>query len=188
MQSSSFLPTTYQPQQQLPPHFNHQSIVVNQQPLYQQQQNVFDQHLYPQQQPQIPPLISSPTLVINSSSLNANIYSPQQWKLQDFEMLRTIVTVSYGRVRLCRNRVNGNYYAIKILKKVKIIQQSQVEHVNNERNIQYVLDHPFIVKLHRTFQDEQNLYIIMDYIRGGELFTHLREVQVFPNDVCVYYY
>ena len=54
----------------------------------------------------------------------------------------------------------------------------QVEHTVNEKKILDVIDHPFLVKLYGTFQDDHNLYMIMEYVVGGELFTYLRRNQV----------
>lgn len=58
----------------------------------------------------------------------------------------------------------------------------------SEKNVLSMIDdHPFIVKLYKTFQDECNLYMILEYVVGGELFSHLRKVGKFPNDVAKFY-
>ena len=54
----------------------------------------------------------------------------------------------------------------------------QVEHTVNEKKILDVIDHTFLVKMYSTFQDDHNLYMIMEYVVGGELFTYLRRNQV----------
>ncbi len=76
---------------------------------------------------------------------------------------------------------------MKILRKHDVIRLKQVEHIMNEKNVLQQLDHPFIVKLYKTFQDEHHLFIIMEYVVGGELFSHLRKVGKFPNDVAKFY-
>lgn len=93
---------------------------------------------------------------------------------------------SFGRVRLCRNRKTGEYFAMKILKKADIIKLKQVDHVISENTILADIDHPFLVNsfLHSLdffqvglkgfSQDARYLYFLMDYIPGGELFTYLR--------------
>jgi serine/threonine protein kinase len=104
-------------------------------------------------------------------------------KFVDLKMLDIIGTGTFGKVKLCYHPQTSKYLACKILKKKKIIKLKQVEHMMNEKRVLELLDHPFIVKLHCTHQDDERLYMVMDYIVGGELFTHLRKAGRFPNDV-----
>jgi serine/threonine protein kinase len=80
-----------------------------------------------------------------------------------------------------------NHFALKVLKKTDIIRLRQVEHVNAERSILHRISHPFVVDLFATFQDSLNVYMLMSYIPGGELFTHLRRAQRFTPDVTRFY-
>lgn len=98
--------------------------------------------------------------------------------LRDFEIQRTLGTGSFGRVMLVRHLPTGQFYAMKKLRKSDVVRLKQVEHTNNERHLLSQVDHPFIVKMLCTFQDERHLYIILEYIAGGELFTLLRKVRV----------
>jgi protein kinase A len=93
-------------------------------------------------------------------------------------MLRTLGTGSFGRVHLVQSRVNARYYAIKVLKKSEVLRLKQVEHSNNEKHILEAVAHPFLINLWGTFQDNVNLYMVMDYVPGGELFSVLRRSQV----------
>lgn len=102
-------------------------------------------------------------------------------------MLDIIGTGTFGKVKLCYHQPTKQYLACKILKKKKIIKLKQVEHIMNEKKVLELIDHPFIVKLHCTHQDEERLYMVMDYIIGGELFTHLRKAGRFPNDVSKFF-
>jgi protein kinase A len=106
------------------------------------------------------------------------------WKLTDFEFLETLGTGTFGRVRLCKQKNSSIYYAIKVLKKADIIRLKQVEHILSEKSVLSSVNHPFIVRLYKTFQDDMHLYMILEYVCGGELFSHLRKVGKFPNDVC----
>jgi len=65
--------------------------------------------------------------------------------------------------------------ALKILKKSEVIRLKQVDHVKAETEILRMIDHPFIVNLLVTFQDEKRLFILLEFANGGELFTHLRK-------------
>lgn len=114
-------------------------------------------------------------------------YDPVAWQMLDFELLETLGTGTFGRVKLCRHKSTGQYFAIKILHKSDIIRLKQVEHITSEKNVLAMIDCPFIVRLYKTFQDEYDLYMIQEYVVGGELFSHLRKVGKFPNDVAKFY-
>ena len=69
-------------------------------------------------------------------------------KLSDYTIERTLGTGSFGRVKLAKNKTNGKYVAIKILKKAEIIKLKQVDHILNEIKILTLIDHPFLVYLY----------------------------------------
>lgn len=79
---------------------------------------------------------------------------------------------------LVRSKHNLRFYAIKVLSKDKIVKTKQIEHTNNEKTILEAIQHPFIINLWGAFQDDSNLYMVMDYVPGGELFTLLRRSNV----------
>ncbi|CEP64447.1 cAMP-dependent protein kinase catalytic subunit TPK3 LALA0_S11e04302g [Lachancea lanzarotensis] len=118
-------------------------------------------------------------------------FQPRQtsgkYNLNDFHILRTLGTGSFGRVHLVRSNHNGRFYAMKVLKKKTIVKLKQVEHTNDERRMLSVVAHPFIIRMWGTFQDHQQVFMIMDYIEGGELFSLLRKSQRFPNPVAKFY-
>lgn len=76
---------------------------------------------------------------------------------------------------------------MKVLKKTEVVRLKQVQHVNSEKATLSILNHPFLVRLYRSYQDSINLYMIMDYIPGGEVFTHLRRAGRFTNEVAKIY-
>jgi protein kinase A len=98
--------------------------------------------------------------------------------LDDFNLLRTLGTGSFGRVHLAQSTHNGRFYAIKVLKKTEVVRLKQVEHTNSEKQILESTANPFMVNLWGSFQDDINLYMVMDYVPGGELFSVLRKNQV----------
>ena len=69
-------------------------------------------------------------------------------KLRDFELLRTLGTGTFGKVKLCRYLITGEYMCMKILSKEKVIRLKQQEHVKNEKLILTTAKHPFLVKLY----------------------------------------
>ncbi|EGV64891.1 cAMP-dependent protein kinase catalytic subunit [Yamadazyma tenuis] len=113
--------------------------------------------------------------------------SKGKYSLGDFHIMRTLGTGSFGRVHLVRSVHNGRYYAIKVLKKQQVIKMKQVEHTNDERRMLKLVEHPFLIRMWGTFQDSKNLFMVMDYIEGGELFSLLRKSQRFPNPVAKFY-
>jgi protein kinase A len=106
-----------------------------------------------------------------------------KYSLGDFEILRTLGTGSFGRVHLVQSKHNQRFYAVKVLKKQQVVKMKQVEHTNDERRMLQEVKHPFLITLWGTFQDSKNLYLVMDFVEGGELFSLLRKSQVgFPDE------
>jgi protein kinase A len=101
-----------------------------------------------------------------------------KYTLSDFEILRTLGTGSFGRVHLVQSKHNQRYYAVKVLKKVQVVKMKQIEHTNDERRMLQEVKHPFLITLWGTFSDAKNLYMVMDFVEGGELFSLLRKSQV----------
>jgi protein kinase A len=79
------------------------------------------------------------------------------------------------------------HFALKVLRKSEIVRLKQVKHANAERNILARISYPFIVDLYATFQDHLNVYMLLSYVPGGELFSHLRAAGRFTPDVARFY-
>lgn len=103
-------------------------------------------------------------------------------KLSDYEIGETLGTGSFGRVRISKNKKTNEYVAMKIMKKVEILKSKQADHIANEIKILSMIDHPFVIKFDGFTQDEKYLYLALELINGGELFTYLRGVGRFPVD------
>nr|XP_045013913.1 ribosomal protein S6 kinase alpha-2 isoform X2 [Jaculus jaculus] len=106
-----------------------------------------------------------------------------------FELLKVLGQGSYGKVFLVRKVIgsdSGQLYAMKVLKKATLKVRDRVRS-KMERDILAEVNHPFIVKLHYAFQTEGKLYLILDFLRGGDLFTRLsKEVMFTEEDVKFY--
>ena len=100
-------------------------------------------------------------------------------QLQDFETLKLIGKGTYGKVMLVRKIDNGKIFAMKILDKRNIVETNEVEHTMAEREVLSTIDNPFIVHLYYSFQSENKLYFVMDFVNGGELFFHLQNERRF---------
>jgi len=108
-------------------------------------------------------------------------------KMGDIDMGVTLGTGSFGRVRFITHKPTGTHWALKMLKKAEVVRLQQVEHMLSERAILACLSHPFIVFLSATFQDERYLYMLLEYVVGGEFFTHLRKAGRFDNASARFY-
>jgi serine/threonine protein kinase len=106
---------------------------------------------------------------------------PRRFCLADFQLHETLGTGTFGRVRMVKHLRTGAFYALKISKKAAIIRMKQVEHVKNEISLLAQIDHPAVVNMLGHFQDEKKLYLVMEYVEGGELFSHLRSAVRFPD-------
>lgn len=95
-------------------------------------------------------------------------------RLEDFEIGRVLGTGSFGRVSLARHRASGAVCAIKALSKAHIVKNQQISHLRSERDILRSVDHPLIVRMWGSCQDESCVYFVMDFVAGGEFFSHLK--------------
>ncbi|KAI9329101.1 kinase-like domain-containing protein [Obelidium mucronatum] len=107
--------------------------------------------------------------------------------LDDFHIDRTLGTGSFGRVHLVRLKASGGFYAMKVLHKQDVVRMKQVEHTVNERAILARLEYPFLVYMLGSMQDCSNLYFVLEFVQGGELFTFLRKSGRFRNNVALFY-
>lgn len=110
---------------------------------------------------------------------------------QDFALLKVLGKGAYGKVFQVR-KVNGQHqgelFAMKVLKKATIVSNSKVtQHTNAERNILGAVKHKFIVDLFYAFQTKGKLYLILEYLPGGELFSYLDREVSFSEDVARFY-
>lgn len=110
---------------------------------------------------------------------------------QDFELLRVLGMGGYGKVfqvRKITGNNSGNIYAMKVLKKAKIVRSiKDTDHTKAERNILESVKHPFIVDLIYAFQTRGKLYLILEYLSGGELFMYLEREGLLLESAAIFY-
>ncbi|XP_030384680.1 cAMP-dependent protein kinase catalytic subunit 1-like [Scaptodrosophila lebanonensis] len=93
--------------------------------------------------------------------------------VDDFELSKTLGVGTFGRVLFVQQKPTKTYYAMKIISKKKVVRLSQVEHTLSEKRNLRAVSYPFIVSLLYHFKDNSNLYLVMEFVPGGELFTYL---------------
>jgi serum/glucocorticoid-regulated kinase 2 len=94
--------------------------------------------------------------------------------IEAFDLLKVIGKGSFGKVMQVRKRDTNRIYAMKIIRKSKIVARAEVQHTLAERNVLAKINHPFIVPLKFSFQTAEKLYLVLAFVNGGELFHHLQ--------------
>ncbi|KAI9357837.1 kinase-like domain-containing protein [Pilaira anomala] len=107
--------------------------------------------------------------------------------LDDFVTVKVIGKGAFGEVRLVQACDTGKIYAMKTLKKSEMLKKDQLAHVKSERDILAESDSPWIVQLYFSFQDTSHLYLIMEFLPGGDLMTMLIKYDTFSEPVTQFY-
>lgn len=138
------------------------------------------------QQP--PPSNSASSDTVPISHLK-ELVAGRTFSIADFDLRATVGTGTFGRVRVVKIKGSKDRtpLALKIMKKSEVIRLKQVEHIKAETNILAQIEHPFIVNLLSTFQDETRLFLLLEFINGGELFSHLRKEGRLPDGDSKFY-
>mmetsp|Transcript_15174 Transcript_15174/g.22286 ORF Transcript_15174/g.22286 Transcript_15174/m.22286 type:complete len:803 (+) Transcript_15174:190-2598(+) len=110
-------------------------------------------------------------------------------KFKDLIKFRILGVGTFGKVWLVSHKKTGTPYALKMLNKREIIGHHQVEGVIREKNIMSSIEHPFVVNLICTFQDDRSLYMLIELVQGGELFSviHTETRDGVPNANARFY-
>lgn len=113
----------------------------------------------------------------------------EKMTIDDFEPLKTLGHGAFGIVRLVKEKATGNVFAIKMLRKSEAIRRNQESHVIAERDLlsdaaEYAT---WIVKLVSSFQDDDYLYFVMEYMPGGDLLGLLIKLDIFKEDFAKHY-
>ena len=105
----------------------------------------------------------------------------------DFEPLKLLGTGSFGRVLLVKKKNNNKLFAMKILLKSYLKKKHQEEHTKTERNLMVSINCPFVMNIKYAFQDETQLYLVTEFMQGGDIFFHLHEKGKFKRERAKFY-
>lgn len=129
--------------------------------------------------------ISKNSINNSHTSISQNedtIHQDTELNLSDFTIHRVLGRGKFAKVVLCSQKDTGNVYAMKIIQK-----ELDEEKCLAEARILKMVKHPFIVNLICAFQNAENVYMVMEYVSGGEIFFHISNFGRFNEDRVRYY-
>ena len=107
--------------------------------------------------------------------------------IRDYESLAIIGRGAFGEVHVCREKKTGKIYAIKKIKKYILVVKNQIRHVLNEQIIMSKASSPWIVELKASFQEDEYLYLVMEYLPGGDLMNLLIQKDTLTEKEAKFY-
>lgn len=128
--------------------------------------------------------------VIIEESLNdedANLMKIQSVGIEDFEVLKVVGQGAFAKVYQVRKKGTSDIYAMKVMRKDKIMEKNHAEYMKAERDILTQIEHPFVVQLRYSFQTKYRLYLVLDFVNGGHLFFQLYHQGLFREDLARIY-
>ena len=114
---------------------------------------------------------------------------PKTYKFGDLEHVAILGSGTFGRVTLVKEKTSRQIYALKTMLKTEIVAHKQQNNVLNEKNIMMSCHHPFILRLYQTFKDARKLYMLIEFVQGGELFgvVHTARSDGVPDSQAKFY-
>ncbi|KAL6503802.1 Serine/threonine-protein kinase AtPK2/AtPK19 [Orobanche gracilis] len=107
--------------------------------------------------------------------------------LEDFEVLKLVGQGAFGKVYQVRKTGSSEIFAMKVMRKDKIMEKNHAEYMKAERDILTKISHPYIVQLRYSFQTKYRLYLVLDFVNGGHLFFQLYHQGLFREDLARIY-
>jgi serine/threonine protein kinase len=123
----------------------------------------------------------------NLSTLPQRRSSGFRVSIHDFDILKPISKGAFGKVYLAIKKTTGDQYAIKVLAKEHVLRKKQLAHIETERDILVHVESPFVVKLFWTFQTKRNLFLVMEYLPGGDFMSLLECIVQLEEQVAKVY-
>ena len=113
--------------------------------------------------------------------------SREKQSIRDYESIAIIGRGAFGEVHVCREKKTGKIYAIKKIKKNILIIKNQIRHVLNEQILMSKASSPWIVELKASFQEDEYLYLVMEYLPGGDLMNLLIQKDILTEKEAKFY-
>ncbi|GER47942.1 kinase [Striga asiatica] len=128
--------------------------------------------------------------LLDSASQSSTTSTPshpahkERTSIDDFDIIKPISRGAYGKVFLARKRITGDLFAIKVLKKLDMLRKNDIDRILAERNILITVRNPFVVRFFYSFTSRDNLYLVMEYLNGGDLYSLLKMIGCLEEDVA----
>ena len=120
-------------------------------------------------------------------NFNLTIEKEEKIAIDDFNILKVLGRGAFGKVMLVEKIDSKEIFALKSLRKVEIIEKDQIEHTKTEKAILEHINFPFLLNLIYAFQTPEKIYFATKFMRGGELFQHLRISKRFSEERLKYF-
>ncbi|KAK7294885.1 hypothetical protein RJT34_17784 [Clitoria ternatea] len=111
----------------------------------------------------------------------------QRVSIEDFEILKVVGQGAFAKVYQVRKKGTSEIYAMKVMRKDKIMEKNHAEYMKAERDILTKIEHPYVVQLRYSFQTKYRLYLVLDFVNGGHLFFQLYHQGLFREDLARIY-
>ena len=111
----------------------------------------------------------------------------QKMSVDNFKIIKLLGTGTFGKVLLVKLKSSNALYAMKVLNKKTLKEKEQEIHTKNERDFMIKVSSPFVINIKYAFQDNINLYLVSEFMQGGELFFHLRRKSFFTEELAKFY-
>ena len=115
------------------------------------------------------------------------VYRRKKLTVKDFEPLSIIGRGAFGEVRICKIKETSEVVAMKKMKKSEMLYKNQVSHVKAERDVLIKAKNQWVVELKYSFQDEKHLYLVMEFLPGGDLMTLLMRKDILSEEESRFY-
>ena len=113
--------------------------------------------------------------------------SREKQTIREYESIKIIGRGAFGEVHVCREIKTGKIYAVKKIKKDVLLQKNQVIHIRSEQQFMSKVKSPWIVDLKASFQEDEYLYLVMEYCQGGDFMSLLIKKDILSEDEARFY-
>jgi hypothetical protein len=123
----------------------------------------------------------------SKDTLNQSILDSSKITIRDFKSIKIIGKGAFGEVRVCRFKLTGEVVAVKMICRAEMAKKNQTKHILVERDILSKADSNWVVPLKLAFQDDEYLYLVMEFMPGGDLMSLLMQEEVFDEEAAKLY-
>ncbi|XP_057475724.1 serine/threonine-protein kinase AtPK2/AtPK19-like [Actinidia eriantha] len=132
-------------------------------------------------------LVNDSTFQESVKCADDNFIKAQSVGLEDFEVMKVVGQGAFGKVFQVKKKGTSEIYAMKVMRKDKIMEKNHAEYMKAERDILTMIQHPFVIQLRYSFQTKYRLYLVLDFVNGGHLFFQLYNQGLFREDLARIY-